>query len=1146
MRSRQIAEKLSWPLCLTFILAFVLLRQWYLGTGLLTFGDFLPPDVQAAASNAFHLWSFSDELGRAEPESWWQNAALQILFVLHAGAPATERIAWLCFPPVLYILGLYALATTLTKDAVAAGVAAFAAFFNVDFLVRTIGGHDASIMAIALAPWMLFAAVQTIRTANYTWLSLIVVTASVATAYDARWSIPAFVILAVFAACAFFSVPRRRAACLFAIFAAALGLIIPNLPWLVASLGAAQSISPMPSADYTNIIWVQRLSLASLTDAFVVWNPTFGSNFSGGPLVIKHVPDWGVVFFGLCVVSAILSRRLAALFFFAAFLVGTFLYKGLNGPGGGLYGWAFQHIPLFDLYREPLKFGAAASLCAAVVLAFGVSSARSLLLKTLFAAAICATALALAWPAFIKQGMLVSRKPDPVYARVRSVFREDPTASRVLWLPQRSRWLTNAGAHPVVDATWLGRRDWLVFLAQTGNDADPTDYINSPIFEQLLRWTGFRYVGVDCNTESDATYRSATYACARILSIIKARRFFQLILSAGGVSLFRLMGDSASPLWSAAQAVEADGPPLSWNAGALTGVFSHSAPILTADSGLSLPVVQTIAFDGATRSGTLRDANIERVVGADSVDFGTNAGDAVIHQSLRAIGLRLRQVTKRESTIAYAGALSGTEPNYARALAPFTLGTVLSMRALPLYRSMSAHHSIGFETPATAIPIYDHPALRIIADHSNATGRLQVLFDLHEPSGKRFTLVGPSFLQNNPPRYDLDIRDWLFRTIIANRSEDHAIGVNDGFDALDLVRARLVQWPGVRAGQRFSLTLRAVMPSNGYAVRAVQLFSASHYACMCRSSNGVQLQHALKIIKADPKLYSPFLVRQIAGETRGLVIAGNAPYWIVQSRGAAIVPAKDVALIDLHASGVDSGVLLVSGEVEKHATPWIVLRVKEKHGFGWILQSLNVAASANKMRAFRARVDLFSTVGLAGFRKLDDAMLIVASNDGRSLPPFKTKLDNALIVSDRAGAAPPSRLFVSSRRVSSNLTAGTVPVAARFSKRTPAAPRVVRFAISPSERIHFTDRSGNRWLVLSQRFDPGWALRAAGAAAPRALHFPAYGLLNAWFIPAGLHGTYEIVFVPADFARWGSWAALVLFCLSALVPLTLARKIRMG
>ena len=120
-----------------------------------------------------------------------------------------------------------------------------------------------------------------------------------------------------------------------------LGILLQ--PLVIASVGAQGSLSPAPPASYGNPIWVERLSYATLWDSFAIWNPTFGSDFDRGPLVISHLQVWwSALFVAAIVTSVTLSRRALAVVFFFLYLLGVFLYKGSQPPAGGFYIWAFS------------------------------------------------------------------------------------------------------------------------------------------------------------------------------------------------------------------------------------------------------------------------------------------------------------------------------------------------------------------------------------------------------------------------------------------------------------------------------------------------------------------------------------------------------------------------------------------------------------------------------------------------------------------------------------------------------------------------------------------------------------------------------------------------------------------------------------
>ncbi len=1058
--------------------------------------------------------------------------------------------------------GFYVLAEMLTRDRGAAGIAALAGFLNVDFLVRMVGGHNTALMPIALAPWILIGTFRVVNSGDRAWVGLTVLATAAASAYDVRWVLPVFAIAAILALTMASSSggynPKLR---FLAISACAIGLVLPNLPWLFASM-AGNGFSPAPPASYESPIWVQRLSFATLWDALAVWNPSFGTSFNEGPVVLSHLPTWGG-FFSLAVFLAVVtSRRRLAFVFFALYVVGALLYTGSHPPLGGMYVWAFQHIPFFSLYREPLKFGAATSLCASIVLAYGIAALRpGSFARTAGVVTVCALIVALATPVIHKSGLLVTRSPDPAYDLLQRAISRDQHFSRVLWLPQRSRWVSGSALHPVANGPWLGIYDWNIFRWQRGFDDDVIDYVRTPLFIQLLRWGAFRYVVLDCTTEVDATVRTDSFSCSKIAIELARRDALRRIMVAGPLTLYRITGPVAPALWSSPQALLANGPPLSLNAGALTDAFEKLFPvILSADAKQTARPSRQILFDDAVRSNSAADS-IERIAGADSIDSGPNTGDAVIdRRPLEATGLHLRGTAKGPSTIAFDGTLAETLPKPIDRLNEIPRATILDRGAVDSVRHPSTW-TRGLELSGFAIPIYEKPALRIVASRVASDVLFATVFELRDRSASHtYLLMGPPFRGGDPPVGELDIRDWLFRTIVENPRYDAALGRNDGFDRLQLVRIRLVQLSApVHATQKFSLAVRAWNSIRGYPVRSVRLADALHYTCACTMSRAGSSERfvftrfgrrragwmqGIVAIHARPTSYTAIISKTTRDTIAGTTVVAGQPFLVRRSQISSINPAPDAALIDLHFALPASGVLLLRGIVTPNVTLQLFVHTYLGHKNTWIAADIPYAR-AGRERAFFVRFDILATVRRAGYDRIGDAMILLKYVDPKKTQPAIVGLTDATAVSNRLGISRKANLSVSRGVVNTMLATGQVPLAVRFSSGANVQPSWHGQQSVPSARMRFSSQTGDRWLIFSHGFNPAWTLTDASGGPINATHFRVFGTLNAWYVPGGLRGSYQIIYTADSSARAGGAVALAGVCAAIalmLVPRSAGKR----
>lgn len=1136
MLVRKLSERVSWPLCLTIVFCIVLLRAWYFSAGNITFGDFYFHRSESVLPDAFHFWVSTDELGRADSAYWWQRAALGLLFSLHINSQFAERVVWLYLWPLVFIVGLYTLAKALTHDRTAAGVASLVGFLNAEYLFRLIGGHEDAVAAIGLSPWVLFAVFSSVRTGRASWLALTTITLAIATAYDARWSLPVFAIAFVIAIIApGFSGGRHWPTRAFTMASLVIGLVLPELPWLTASVLSHSALAPGIPSSYADPAWVRRLSFATLNDGIAIWNPAFASDFNGGPIVIRHLQWWlSIPFFGCVVFSVALARRVVPVTLFVLYLIGVMLYKGTQPPGGQIYLWAFQHLPLFNLYREPLKWGAAAALCASFVIAFGIASLRGTQQRLAGAMIVCVLMLAMSAPAFEKGGTLTVRVPDSAYDTVQRLIGSDKGFSRVLWLPQMSRWTVGTAVHPAADGQWLGMFDWSHFQQPVALGADASLYAVTPLFETLLRWNSFGYVVVDCSTEQDATFRSDSFTCIHVLQSLLADRGLQAIAATGPLHVFRVIGRRAPALWSASFAPVASGWPSAINAGAMTGLFKTLTPvILQRDVPPRLNIQQPqLVFDGAVRVRSIAP-NVQRIVGANSVDFGTMMGDAIIqHQPLLFRNVRLRKVAYGQSTIAYAGTL-----------AVATLATKLRplRKAISLGPSSDVsvdHNSYGLQIIGISIPIYDKPALSIVGMSTDHSATYIPLLEL-QGYGHRYVLAGSPVRSTNLPVPELDIRDLLFRTVASNGAATAFLAANDRFDALRLVGVRLLRRGAQNSSLlRVSIGVRAREAFGGYPVKSAVIFPASGFSCVCSRDNSGRLvfrrfgerysgwKTGIVAIHASPDSYTGVIQRSTSKYVTGISSEGNLTFVIRRDRILSTVPAPDSAMIDLGVAGSAIGVLVLRGSVDPRARAQVLLRSRAGLATRWFFNDL----STSNTGVFTARIDLLAAAHVGGYQRIDKAYVVLTYRNPRDRGPINAWLSDAIIARNFGQSKAQPTLHVGKSVVVTTLSPGRVPLAARFGDQKSLRDQVVAHNIKPSVNAAFQDKSRNKWLIFSEHFDPGWKLVHSDSSPVAAEHLRVYGSLNAWYIPSGLHGEYRVVYPVDTYARIGGLITISALC----------------
>lgn len=143
-------------------------------------------------------------------------------------------------------------------------------------------------------------------------------------------------------------------------------------------------------------------------------------------------------------------------------LVGVFLLKQQNSPFGGLYDWAFHHIPSFNVFRESNKF-VVWLLPSSILLGFSVeyfsSQIRSWLVRAAISFAVAALILINVVPVVNGGiGTLFQNRSMPVgYRHLNSFMDSQQGFFRVLGVPVPSGWESYGQLHPELSAAGLVR-----------------------------------------------------------------------------------------------------------------------------------------------------------------------------------------------------------------------------------------------------------------------------------------------------------------------------------------------------------------------------------------------------------------------------------------------------------------------------------------------------------------------------------------------------------------------------------------------------------------------------------------------------------------------------------------------------------------
>jgi hypothetical protein len=134
------------------------------------------------------------------------------------------------------------------------------------------------------------------------------------------------------------------------------------------------------------------------------------------------------------------QRRLAMVLLFVG-VAGYFLALGNQGPTGGLFLWAYDHVPFFAVMREPQKFLMLVAMAYAILFGWGVERLSRVTVSPLRAGAVAAAAILgvavpLSYTPTIFDGLAGQIAPSTLpasYQRANSLMGSGP--GNILYLP---------------------------------------------------------------------------------------------------------------------------------------------------------------------------------------------------------------------------------------------------------------------------------------------------------------------------------------------------------------------------------------------------------------------------------------------------------------------------------------------------------------------------------------------------------------------------------------------------------------------------------------------------------------------------------------------------------------------------------------
>ena len=218
---------------------------------------------------------------------------------------------------------------------------------------------------------------------------------------------------------------------------------------------------PQLPQTYERASQVDFLSFSTIGHSLFLQQPHWYKNVFGQ---ISNIRTEFILISILVFMAPILRRKDKVVgFWLIIAAVGIFLSKGSKEPFSQIYSWFFTNIPLFSLFRDPVKFYFLICLAYAVLLGFTFQGIASLKNKNYYVSQLIKIAPILIiiyffWlmrPVFLGQmtGLFALPIYEKEYSQLSEAINSDKNFSRTFWIPTKNPLVPSNEVHPSLEAS---------------------------------------------------------------------------------------------------------------------------------------------------------------------------------------------------------------------------------------------------------------------------------------------------------------------------------------------------------------------------------------------------------------------------------------------------------------------------------------------------------------------------------------------------------------------------------------------------------------------------------------------------------------------------------------------------------------------
>ncbi len=257
----------------------------------------------------------------------------------------------------------------------------------------------------------------------------------------------------------------------YSLFLPGLISLLLNLFWILPGIiSGSNPINDLGSA-YSSIEAVKFFSFVKLENSLSLMHPYWSDNIFGKTRFLDPI----FIIIPILAFSSLIyiknlskEKKFFIIFFNLLGLIGIFLAKGSSDPLGEIYLWLFNYFPGFFMFRDSSKWYLFIVISYSILIPFTISKIyesiekfdnvkkftknKILNLQNIFLILIGIYFLTLLKPALLGQlnGTFKSAQVPFEYIQLKNLLEKDKNFSRVLWVPQASRYGYYSGDHPAV------------------------------------------------------------------------------------------------------------------------------------------------------------------------------------------------------------------------------------------------------------------------------------------------------------------------------------------------------------------------------------------------------------------------------------------------------------------------------------------------------------------------------------------------------------------------------------------------------------------------------------------------------------------------------------------------------------------------